>query len=264
MYQDGDMAVFPGSIPPAGSAVSTNTLAAAGHTALHNTSYDEIRALATKVGTGSSTPTSGTVLRGNGTGTSLWAQVGLTTDVTGTLPQANGGTGTTSATGSGAAVYQASPTISSPTLTAPTIANFSNAQHTHGDATNGGQLNGATAIQTATLKAAQMFNGFVKNRQGGTTGDASWVSAGTSNTDTSAKDVFIQVGTVQSSAGGAVTVTYPTAFTQAPVVFLMPISGGALFGEIDSAPTTTSFAFAVFNLGSTLQAVPTMWMAIGQ
>ncbi len=87
------MSLFPGALPVAGTAVSSDTLAAAGHTALHNTSYDEIRAIATKMGTGASTPTSGTVLRGTGVGTSAWGQVALTTDVTETLPVANGGTG---------------------------------------------------------------------------------------------------------------------------------------------------------------------------
>lgn len=91
------MSVYPGSIPPAGSAVASDTLAAAGHTALHNTSYDEIRALATKLGTGSSTATASTVLRGTGAGTSAWGQVALTTDVTGTLPVGSGGTGGTTA-----------------------------------------------------------------------------------------------------------------------------------------------------------------------
>ena len=92
------MAVFPGAIPSAGSASASDTLAAAGHTALHNTDRDEIRAIATKVGTGSSTSTSTSVLTGTGAGTSSWAQVNLTTMVTGTLPVANGGTGATTHT----------------------------------------------------------------------------------------------------------------------------------------------------------------------
>lgn len=87
------MPIYPGAIPPAGTAVSSDTLAAAGHTALHNTTFDEIRALATKLGTGSSTPAASTVLRGTGPGTSAWGAVDLTTDVDGVLPLANGGLG---------------------------------------------------------------------------------------------------------------------------------------------------------------------------
>lgn len=42
-----------------------------------------------KIGTGASTPTANKVLRATGTGTSAWAQVDLSTDVTGTLPASN-------------------------------------------------------------------------------------------------------------------------------------------------------------------------------
>jgi hypothetical protein len=91
------MALYPGALPAAGTANPASTLAVAGHTSLHNTGADESRALGTKLGTGSSTATSGTVLRGTGVGTSAWGQVDLTTDVTGALPLANGGTNATSA-----------------------------------------------------------------------------------------------------------------------------------------------------------------------
>ena len=42
------------------------------HADLHGKQEEEVTAVQTKVGTGSSTPTSGTVLKGNGTGTSAW------------------------------------------------------------------------------------------------------------------------------------------------------------------------------------------------
>lgn len=151
------MANFPTSLPSDETKSASDTLAAAGHTAHHNKLDDETLAIATKMGTGSSTPASGTVLRGTGAGTSSWGAVVLTTDVTGVLPQGNGGTGTTSATGSGAAVYATSPTISapalsnptitgggswggSPTITSPVISDFTNANHDHGDTNDGGPL----------------------------------------------------------------------------------------------------------------------------
>lgn len=157
------MSLYPGALPAAGSAVASDTLAAAGHTSLHNTGADESRAIATKIGTGSSTPTSGMLLRGTGVGTSSWAQATLTTDVTGTLPQANGGTGTTLATGTGKAVYDTSPTISgasltsSPTITTPTIGDFTNSTHTHANNAGGGTL-GAAAVPNLALNTQTLSN----------------------------------------------------------------------------------------------------------
>jgi hypothetical protein len=63
----------------------------------------------------------GRYLKSNGTDTS-WDALDISTgDVTGTLPVANGGTGATTSTGTGAVVLAASPTLTTPTLTTPTI-----------------------------------------------------------------------------------------------------------------------------------------------
>ena len=56
-----------------------------------------------------------------GTGTTSTTFVNLTSNVTGTLPVANGGTGVTTSTGSGNNVLSTSPTLSSPTLTTPVL-----------------------------------------------------------------------------------------------------------------------------------------------
>lgn len=81
-------ALFPTSLPLAGTSTNT-TLAVAGHLALHNNLQDDVRAIATKLGTGSSTASASQVLRGTGAGTSAWGQVNLATDVTGLLPTGN-------------------------------------------------------------------------------------------------------------------------------------------------------------------------------
>ena len=85
------------------------TLSAAGHAEAHN-------AYESKIGIGASTPIASRLLRGTGTGTSAWAQAVLTTDVTGTLPVANGGTGVTASTGTVAVVLSTSPTLVTPIL----------------------------------------------------------------------------------------------------------------------------------------------------
>lgn len=107
----------------------SETLFAAGHAQAHN-------AYEAKIGTGSSTPVTGTVLTGTGTGTSAWADVDLTTMVTGTLPVANGGTGRATLTSGavlvGAGTSQVSlyttsgsgtviPLLTSPVFVTPTL-----------------------------------------------------------------------------------------------------------------------------------------------
>ena len=164
------MAAYPGSLASFTGFTSSHTLAADSHAAQHNLEQGEIVAVQTKVGTGSSTPTSAKLLRGTGVGTSLWAQADLTTDVTGILPQTNGGTGTTSSTGTGAVVYQTSPT-----LTTPAIASFTSAQHNHTNAAGGGQLGAGVfttgAIAGADLSTSAIFLGYaeITASQGGIT-----------------------------------------------------------------------------------------------
>lgn len=106
---------FPSSLPSYAGLNAGQTLQADNHTAQTNAQQADTVALATKLGTGASTPTSTSALVGNGTGTSTWGQVALTSMVSGVLSTSNGGTGTTSTTGTGSVVYGTAPTISNPT-----------------------------------------------------------------------------------------------------------------------------------------------------
>ena len=90
--------MFPTSIPSYAGFTASHTLAADSHASQHNQEQADITAIAQKIGTGSSTPTSATLLRGTGSGTSSWGQAVLSTDVTGVLPVANGGTGGSTST----------------------------------------------------------------------------------------------------------------------------------------------------------------------
>lgn len=128
---------FPGAIPTFTGFTSSHTLAQDIHAAQHNLEQSEIVALATKMGTGASTPTLGMVFRGTGTGTSAWQQVTLTTDVTGVLAVANGGTGASTLTG---LTIPSAQLTASPTLTTPIIASFTTSQHNHQNAAGGGVL----------------------------------------------------------------------------------------------------------------------------
>ncbi len=86
------MAAYPGAIASFAGFTSTHTLAADNHAAQHNLEQGEIVAVQTKVGTGASTPAVNQVLKGGAGGSSSWGQVILSSDVTGVLPVANGGT----------------------------------------------------------------------------------------------------------------------------------------------------------------------------
>lgn len=154
------MASFPGGLASFAGFVASHTLAVDNHAAQHNLEQGEILATQQKVGTGTSTPTSGKVLRGTGVGTSAWGQVDQTTDITGVTPINNGGTGVTNLTfpsGPETLVGRASlDTLTNKTLTTPTIASFTNAQHNHTNAAGGGTLTGSTAIIDNTLTSEKL------------------------------------------------------------------------------------------------------------
>jgi len=83
-----------------------------------------------------------------------WGKIGLTTHVSGTLPVANGGTGVTTSTGSGAVVLATSPTLTTPTLTSARIPGSSTGYTTIASA------NSSATNYTATLPAENFTVGF--------------------------------------------------------------------------------------------------------
>lgn len=96
------MADFPTSLLSITDPTSGSLLSSPSHSSQHQSHNAEILATQTKIGTGSSTPSSGTVLRGTGAGTSAWG--GLT------------GSDVDSSTGSGSFVLSSAPTLTSPVI----------------------------------------------------------------------------------------------------------------------------------------------------
>lgn len=145
-------------LPSPGSGDPTNNPS---HAGLHDNVSGALIAVETKIGTGSSTASSGQVFRGTGTGISAWGQLVLSTDVANFSSSDLRGV-LSDETGSGVAVFGTSPTISaptinsggtwsgSPTITTPTIASFTNSQHNHTNSAGGGQL-GTSALANASI-----------------------------------------------------------------------------------------------------------------
>jgi len=128
----------------------------------------------------------------------------LTTGVTGTLPVANGGTGVTTSTGSGANVLGTSPTISAPTITgAGTIAGTFTGNIT-GNVT--GNLTGTASAATLAATATALATG----RTISLTGDVSGTSGtfdGTGNASITAAIAANSIVDADINASAAITKT---------------------------------------------------------
>jgi hypothetical protein len=116
---------------PNGSKVMVVTDGAGAGAAVLNANPTEVGGTVTSVGgtgTVQGLTLSGTVTSsGNLTLGGSLADVDLTSQVTGTLPVANGGTGVTSSTGTGSVVLSSSPTLTTPNLGTPSAATLTNA-----------------------------------------------------------------------------------------------------------------------------------------
>lgn len=130
------------AIPTTGTEVLGSMGSGTGLSGLLNYMGVDLAAVETKLGTGSSTPASNTILYGTGAGTSAWQ--GLTSAQLASI--------LSDETGSGAAVF-----ANSPTIVTPTVASFTNAQHNHTNAAGGGQLSN-TSFATGTLGTDKLTN----------------------------------------------------------------------------------------------------------
>jgi hypothetical protein len=120
-------------------------------------------------------------------------------------------------------------------------------------------------LVAASVPNSKLANGLIKNRQGGTTGAASWYIAGTSNTDVSAVGVFIQTGNIAVTSGNQV-VTFPTAYAQIPNVIHSVSSAASVnaWSELISVTTTTCTLRVWSPAGAAVTTETVSWIAIGQ
>lgn len=275
------MAAYPGGIASFAGFIATHTLAQDNHAAQHNLEQAEIIATQTKLGIGASTPAANQVLRGIGVGATAWAQLDLSSDVTGILPPGNGGTGIaslganiaaflatpssanlsaalTDETGTGAAVFGTNPV-----LVTPTVADFSNSQHNHLSAAQGGSL-GSNSVPTAAIQDdavtdSKLPYGRIYRRQGG---DANaWGTGGTTNYDTSAgAGILIQGGKLNGGGNNTDnTITFPVAYVNTPLIFATAYSSGGNYPTwYIVSDSNTSF---IFRIGGSVLSFS--WLSIG-
>ena len=126
-----------------------------------------------------------------------YGKIGLATHVSGTLPVANGGTGATTSTGSGAVVLDTSPTLITPALGTPTSGNFSTGTFTF--PTFNQNTSGTAAGLSATLAVASGGTGVT-------------TSTGTGNVVLSTSPTLVTpaLGTPVSGDFSTGTFTFPT------------------------------------------------------
>lgn len=138
------MTLYPGAIddgatlPNPSSTSKTNNPS---HASLHDVSNDAIKAVETKLGTGSSTPAANTLLRGSGAGTSAWA----------VLTSAQLAASISDETGSGSAVFATTPTLVTPKVDTINEATPSNGTTIGGVNIKSGTLNTNNSVVTANI-----------------------------------------------------------------------------------------------------------------
>lgn len=167
-----------------------------------------------------------------------------------------------------------SPTINGGTIDNATVTVDSIAGHTsstlgtvYGLSISNGVLNTNNSVKTSNIQAAAvtaatMQYGMVRRRQGGVSGDGDWMNAGTTNTDTSAKAVFWQAGSIVP-AGQTTTVTFPVPFTYTPIMMVTPSGSGGTFsaGWYTVNESATSFQFVAQDY---THVSAFHWIAVGQ
>jgi len=190
----------------------------------------------------------------------------LTTGVTGTLPVANGGTGVTTSTGSGANVLGTSPTISAPTITgAGTIAGTFTGNITGNVTGNltGNVTGNVTGSSGSTTGNAATATALATGRTISLTGDVTGTSAsfdGTGNASITAAIASNSIVDADINAGAAIdwTKIAPSATVSTTELGYLDGVTSAIQTQIDAKLATTTAASTYAPLASpALTGVPT-------
>lgn len=138
--------------------------------------------------------------------------------------------------------------------------------------TNDSSFNDGTGIAVDVITDAKLIYGKLRSRQGGSA--TNWSTTGTTNYDYSATNVFDQIGSALSSDNTTTlvngwfvtsiqTVTFPTAYSRVPQVFLTTTSGHAV-ASLEAAASTTAFTWRGRANTSIAASVQVQWIAVGE
>lgn len=118
--------------------------------------------------------------------------------------------------------------------------------------------------KTGWITAANILYGKLRKRQGGSA--TNWGTTGTNSYDYSAVDVFTQAGSIALTNGAGITVTFPQAFNQVPIVVASVSSANAANGfvVVKSITATTFLIYHINTAGSATTSETANWIAIGQ
>lgn len=119
-----------------------------------------------------------------------------------------------------------------------------------------------TNITADAVTDAKLVYGKVRSRQGGSA--TNWSTVGTTTYDYSGTNTFMQVGSITGNAGADVTVTFPTAFNQVPIVIGSNLVTNSNSIFVVATVSATQFTFRMIDSGGTQRADLAGWMAIGE
>lgn len=181
-------------------------------------------------------------------------QVSLTTEVTGTLPVANGGTGVTSSTGTGSVVLSTSPTLTTPDLGTPSALVLTNATGTPASL--------GLANATGTPTSINLTNGTSLPLTTGVTGTLPVANGGTGQTtytngqllignttgNTLTKATLTQ-GTGVTITNGSGAITISATGTGGTVTTASVVSANGFAGTVANATTTPAITLTTSITG---------------